>query len=134
VAPVADQALHDQLSDGSRWLTLSQVARELNATVELQRVLEIVLNEALRASQLSCGDVVLVSLEDGECVERFGRGCPLEVVWDPELELDIVRGDGTRLIDRLTEVPVFPGHPDLIGRCNDRIPGIAGGALRGGGR
>jgi transcriptional regulator with GAF, ATPase, and Fis domain len=97
----------------SHLLSLSQVARELNATVELQRVLEIVLNEALRASQLLCGDIALISLDDGQCIERFGRGCPLEVTWDPELELEIVHGGATCLIDSLARARVFPGHPDL---------------------
>jgi signal transduction histidine kinase/putative methionine-R-sulfoxide reductase with GAF domain len=99
--------------DGGHLLALSHVARELNATVELQRVLEIVLNEALRAAHLSCGDVVLINLDDGQCLEHFGRGCPVEVAWDPELELEIVHGGGTRLIDNLAQARVFPGHPDL---------------------
>jgi PAS domain S-box-containing protein len=94
-------------------LVLSQVARELNATVELGRVLEIVLNEARRASGFSCGDVVLINLEDGECIERRVRGCPVEISWDPDLEIEFVREGGIRLIDQLGEVSAFPGHPEL---------------------
>ena len=97
----------------NHFLTLSQVARELNATVELRRVMEIVLNEALRASGLSGGDIVLINLDDGECVERLAHVCPAAVAWDPELELEIVRGGGARLIDPLAQAGVSAGDPGL---------------------
>lgn len=60
--------------------SLSAISQELNATLELERILDLVLDEAVRATGTTFGSIILTDRDTGELVLRAVRGYNAEDV------------------------------------------------------
>jgi len=90
---------------------LTRVGRELNQTLDRERVLRLVYDEALHTTQATCGTIVLLDLnaDPGTVALRIGEdelGLRLTA-----LEAEVVRGGGThRRVDNLPPAAPLAAH------------------------
>ena len=75
---------------------LTRVGRELNQTLELERVLRLVYDEAVHTTQADCGTIVLLDLDaaPGAVALRIGEEALGKEL--TALEAEVVRGERTR--------------------------------------
>ncbi len=89
--------------------SVSRISREVNATLELERILEVIASEALKAEGAAYGNLVMFEWNNNETdIERtmmFGE----ELSNDAKiLELAVARSGEPVVIDDFEKVPHFP--------------------------
>lgn len=78
---------------------ISHVARELNESIDLHRLLEVIHEQSLRTTRADCGTILLFDPESPSSAPRvtFWLGCPVE---EP--------------LTALTQQAIFDGEPQLV--------------------
>ncbi len=105
----------DRLRERISYLeALNQVGRELSASTDIKRILEIALDESLRVTGFTCGSAALVDSGAGHDGARYTetavRGCPPAFVPNIELDLDVLQGERLRFIPDHAEADLAPDH------------------------
>jgi PAS domain S-box-containing protein len=126
----------DRLRERIAYLeALNQVSRELSASTDCRRILEIALGESLRVTQFTCGSAALLdsgSMRDAVYTERAVQGCPSTFSPSIELDLDILQGERLCIFPDQAAADWAPDHDGVRSAlvAPVRCQGGAGGVIR----
>jgi len=91
---------------------LTRVGRELNQTLDLERILRLVYDEAVRVTRANCGTIVLLNSSNPEAVEvRIGEedlGMTLTA-----LEAEVAQNGFLKRVDDLSASSPLAAHPEV---------------------
>ncbi|MBI3240843.1 MAG: GAF domain-containing protein [Chloroflexi bacterium] len=91
--------------------SLTRVGRELNQTLELERILQSVYNEAIRATSADCGSIVLLDIEAAPLKARMRLGQHTETTGLNLLEVEAASSGASRIVPDLLA-------PDALGNVH----------------
>jgi signal transduction histidine kinase len=104
----------DRLRERIAYLeALNQVGKELGASTDCRRILEIALGESLRMTRFTCGSAALLDPRSGDgaaYTERATQGCPSTFIPNIQLDLDVLQGERARFMPDQTEADWVPDH------------------------
>ena len=91
--------------------SVSRVSRELNATLELERILQVISDEAIRAEGATCGNVIMMNWDEAQeqanISSRFGCGSNQL----GQLELEVLRTGEVITIEDFNAIEdIMPPH------------------------
>ncbi|MBM4422579.1 MAG: GAF domain-containing protein [Chloroflexi bacterium] len=123
LASATDETLRHRVE---QLTALTRVGRELNQTLELDHILKLVYNEAVRATRADCGSIVLLNLESTIPAARLRIGDHNSNLALDSIEFDVALSGNTHLIadlaapDALAAIPpehyaplAAPGHAGI---------------------
>ena len=106
-----DQALHEQLE---QLITIARVSRELNASLDLNQLLEIFRDESIRSLNADCGSVLLLDPEAAADSPRIFKstGCSADMDLSP-FERSAIEKAQPFLVSDFDREGFFPPHAGI---------------------
>ena len=111
VGSQTDQALHEQVG---QLITIARVSRELNASLDINQLLEILRDEAVRSTNADCGSVLLLDPEAAADNPRVikSNGCSSNAELSP-FERSAIEKAKSFLVSDFDREGFFPPHAGI---------------------